>query len=220
MRLLNQQTILPTQQSDNSEDKGIFLNENKNSTDDQKSLLNNFQEMMTGFRKERNMDTLMKDFFTAWEDEIAAYQEVSLILAEQKLALIKWDIATFQNISQKAVFLISGAHKATNRRQDLMESLFLINDMRIEENSLKTVHNIFLEPEMVEKVNVFFKVFSNTLKSIDKLSAENKDLIKTGLELVGDNLEMIADIIDRERVYSRVGMISQKRKSIILNKRV
>jgi len=58
------------------------------------------------------------------------------------------------------------------------------------------------------------------LKTIDKLSSENKELIRTGLELVGDNLEMIADIIDRDRVYSRVGMISQKRSSIILNKRI
>ncbi len=31
---------------------------------------------------------------------------------------------------------------------------------------------------------------------------------------------MIADIIDRDRVYSRVGMISQKRSSILLNKRI
>jgi len=166
------------------------------------------------------MNILVKDFFASWEDEIAAYEEVSLILAEQKIALVKWDIKTFQEINQRAIILISIAHKATNRRQDLMESLLIINGHSVAENSLKTIQRIFVEAELIEKVQVFFKVFSNTLKAIDKLSVENKELIRTGLELVGDNLEMIADIIDRERVYSRVGMISQKRKSIILNKRI
>lgn len=166
------------------------------------------------------MSSLTKDFFAAWEDEIAAYQEVALILAEQKVSLVKWEIEKFQEISQKAVILISKAHKKTDHRQDLMESLFVLKNMNTNGNSLRTIQNAFSKSEVKEKCSVFFKVFSNTLRNIDKLSEENKKLIKTGLELVGDNLEMIADVIDRERVYSRVGMISQKRKSIILNKRI
>jgi hypothetical protein len=111
------------------------------------------------------------------------------------------------------------AHKATVTRNDLMETLLVMRDLPIANYSLKNIGELFDE-EDAEKSQVFFKVFANTLKTIDKLSAENKELIRTGLELVGDNLEMIADIIDRDRVYSRVGMIHQKRSSILLNKRI
>ncbi len=166
------------------------------------------------------MDTLKRDFFNAWEEEIAAYQEVALVLSEQKYALMKWDIRQFQEVSQRAALLIGRAHNTTNERNDLMETLALTVGVGIEETSLKNIDCVFSEPEEREKAQVFFKVFANTLKTIDKLSAENKELIRTGLEMVGDNLEMIADIIDRDRVYSRVGMINQKRSSILLNKRI
>ena len=85
-------------------------------------------------------------------------------------------------------------------------------------NNLKTLSRVFIEAEYAEKAEVLFKSFANTLRVIDKLSNENKELIKTGLDLVGDNLEMLADIVDRDRVYSRVGgMIPHKRSSILLN---
>jgi len=166
------------------------------------------------------MDALIKDFFDAWEEEIAAYQEVSLALSQQKHALIKWDISHFQEASQRSAILISQAHKATNARNDLMETLLVMNDASTQTHSLKNIGELLEGDEERERAQVFFKVFANTLKTIDKLSSENKELIRTGLELVGDNLEMIADIIDRDRVYSRVGMIHQKRSSILLNKRI
>jgi hypothetical protein len=170
--------------------------------------------------KEFAMNALTTDFFQAWEDEIAAYQEVSIILSEQKYSPMNWDIKLFQEISKQAALLIGRAHSTTNRRHDLMETMFLTLDLDPEENSLKDLSGCFTESEVKEKTEIFFRVFSNTLKTIDKLSSENKELIRTGLEMVGDNLETIADIIDRDRVYSRVGMITQNRKSILLNKRI
>ncbi len=135
------------------------------------------------------MDTLKRDFFDAWEEEIASYQEVALILSEQKYALMKWDIRQFQDVSQRAALLIGRAHNSTNERNDLMETLVLTVGSDVEETSLKNIDRVFTEPEEQEKAQVFFKVFANTLKTIDKLSAENKELIRTGLEMVGDNLE-------------------------------
>lgn len=166
------------------------------------------------------MEALIKDFFRAWEDEIAAYQEVSLCLEDQKISLIEWNIKKFQKVSQQIALIMSRAHKSTNIRQDLMESIFMIKNLEFNSNSLKTIYEILEEDDQKEQSLVFFKTFSNTLKRIDKLSADNKELIKTGLELVGDNLEMIADMIDKDRVYSRVGMIPPKRSSILLNKQV
>lgn len=165
------------------------------------------------------METLVKDFFRAWEDEISSYQEVAICLEDQKISLIEWNIKKFQKVSQQIAILISRAHKMTQIRQDLMETIFAIRGMDVEVLTLKNVSEA-LENEDQEKSAVFFKSFSNILKRIDKLSAENKELIKTGLELVGDNLEMIADMIDKDRVYSRVGMIPPKRSSILLNKQV
>lgn len=166
------------------------------------------------------MEALINDFFRSWENEIASYQEVLICLEDQKEALIEWNIKKFQKISQQTAISISRAHRSTNSRNDLMETLFIMKDADLSQNNLKTISNIFIEPEYKEKAEVLFLSFANTLRKIDKLSAENKDLIKTGLELVGDNLEMIADIIDKDRVYSRVGMIPQRRSSILLNTRV
>lgn len=165
------------------------------------------------------METLVKDFFRAWEDEIASYQEVAICLEDQKISLIEWNIKKFQKVSQQIALIISRAHKMTQIRQDLMESLFVVNGFDVERNNLKNMDLVLKENE-AEKSAIFFKSFANILKRIDKLSAENKELIKTGLELVGDNLEMIADMIDKDRVYSRVGMIPPKRSSILLNKQV
>lgn len=166
------------------------------------------------------MENLNDEFFEKWEDEIAAYQEVALILNKQKGSLMKWDIKEFQQASQDAAKLISIAHKKTSYRHDVMESLFIINDVYSEEKSLKNIDEVFKDNEEGEKGKIFFKVFSNTLKQIDRLTVETKELIKTGLELVSENLEMISDVIDRDRVYSRVGMISQSRSSILVNKRI
>ncbi len=166
------------------------------------------------------MEALIKDFFRSWENEIASYQEVLICLEDQKASLIEWNIKQFQKVSQQTAISISRAHRTTNLRNDLMETLFVIKNTDFSKNNLKTISGIFSEPELAEKADVMFLTFANTLKKIDKLSSENKDLIKTGLELVGDNLEMIADIIDKDRVYSRVGMIPQKRSSILLNTRV
>jgi hypothetical protein len=164
------------------------------------------------------MDTLIHDFFKSWENEISCYQEVLLCLSDQKQSLIEWNIKRFQKISQQTAISISRAHRATNMRNDIMETLFVIHNQELSQNNLKTVSNIF-EDESVykEKAEILFSAFVTTLKKIDKLSADNKELIKTGLELVGDNLEMIADLIDKDRVYSRVGMIPQQRSSILLN---
>jgi len=96
----------------------------------------------------------------------------------------------------------------------------VMKEVDLSQNNLKTVSSVFDNTEDSEKAEIRFVCFANTLRKIDKLSAENKDLIKTGLELVGDNLEMISDIIDKDRVYSRVGMIPQRRNSILLNTRV
>lgn len=166
------------------------------------------------------MKALIKDFFELWENEIAAYQEVALALDEQKNTLMKWNIKEFQNITQKAAMTISHAHTITDRRNDLMESMFFIKKIDSTKVSLKNLDTIFEEEEIKEKSRIFFKVFSNTLRKIDNLSNENKELIRTGLELVGDNLELIADIIDRDRVYSRVGIVNQSRTSLLINKRV
>lgn len=166
------------------------------------------------------MDPIVKEFFDVWEDEIAAYQEVAVVLSEQKLTLIEWEIKKFQKVSQQSALLIAKAHHLTNQRHDLMESLIVMADQSTDKYSLRNIQELFTETEYVQKAQLLFRIFSTTLKKIDKLSNDNKELIRTGLELVGDNLEMIADIIDKDRVYSRVGMISQKRNSILLNKRV
>ena len=166
------------------------------------------------------MENLNKEFFEIWEDEIAAYQEVALILNKQKGSLMKWDIKEFQKASQEATKLISQAHKKTNSRHDIMESIFVVNDVFTEEKTLKNIDEVFHEEEECEKGRIFFKVFSNTLKQIDRLTVETKELIKTGLELVSENLEMISDVIDRDRVYSRVGMVSQNKSSILVNKQI
>ncbi len=170
--------------------------------------------------KEIIMEALVKDFFRAWEDEIAAYQEVSLCLEDQKISLIEWNIKKFQKVSQQIALIISRAHKCTSIRQDLMESIIIAKGFNPDTKNLKMIHEIIDGNESQEQALIFFKLFSNTLRRIDKLSADNKELIKTGLELVGDNLEMIADMIDKDRVYSRVGMIPQKRSSILLNTQV
>ncbi len=166
------------------------------------------------------MEALTQDFFKLWEDEIAAYQEVALVLEEQKNTLMKWNIKEFQDVTQKAAMKISHAHTITDKRNDLMESMFLLKNVEPDKTSLRNLDTIFEEEEIKEKARIFFKVFSNTLRKIDSLSNENKELIRTGLELVGDNLELIADIIDKDRVYSRVGIINQSRTSLLINKRV
>ncbi|MEA1972372.1 MAG: flagellar export chaperone FlgN [Candidatus Cloacimonadota bacterium] len=166
------------------------------------------------------MENLNDEFFEIWEDEIAAYQEVELILKKQKSSLMKWDIKEFQQASQEAVKLISYAHKKTNHRHDIMESIFILKDIFTKEKSLKNIDEILDEKEEKERGRIFFKVFSNTLKQIDRLTVETKELIKTGLELVSENLEMISDVIDRDRVYSRVGMINNNKSSILLNKQI
>ncbi len=165
------------------------------------------------------METLVKDFFRSWEDEVSSYQEVAICLEDQKISLIEWNIKKFQKVSQQIAILISRAHKMTQIRQDLMESIFSVKNLDVERMTLKNISEA-LEGDDKEKSAIYFKSFANTLKKIDKLSSENKELIKTGLELVGDNLEMIADMIDKDRVYSRVGMIPPKRSSILLNKQV
>lgn len=165
------------------------------------------------------MKKLKNDFFEAWESEISAYQEVYLTLREQKKVLMEWDIKKFESVTREVALKIGFSHKETQTRFDLMESIFVVNEITEEENSLKTIEKLF-KNEYHEKFKIFFKVFSNTLKNIDRLSAENKQLIKTGLQLVGDNLETIADIIDSDRVYSRVGMINRKNNSILLNRQV
>ncbi|HPY96676.1 MAG TPA: flagellar export chaperone FlgN [Candidatus Cloacimonadota bacterium] len=166
------------------------------------------------------MEALLKDFFRAWEEEIAAYQEVSLCLEDQKISLIEWNIKKFQKISQQIALLISRAHKHTLVRQDLMENILALKDMTVDQNSLKNLFEVLEEDVHKEQAMLFFKTFSNTLQRINKISEANKELIKTGLTLVGDNLEMIADMIDKDRVYSRVGMIPAKHNSILLNKQV
>jgi len=166
------------------------------------------------------MKALVKDFFRAWEDEIAAYQEVSLCLEDQKASLIEWNIKKFQKVSQQIALHISRAHKHTNVRHDLMESILVLKGNEVDQDSLKNIFEVIEEDELKEQALVYFKTFSNTLQKINKLSSENKELIKTGLTLVGDNLEMIADMIDKDRVYSRVGMIPAKHNSILLNKQV
>jgi len=166
------------------------------------------------------MENLIQDFFKSWETEISSYQEVMIYLEDQKASLIDWNIKGFQKISQHTAISISRAHRATNIRNDLMETIFLMKEVDLTKNNLKTMAVAFDNEEDIERSEIMFKCFANTLRRIDRLSAENKDLIKTGLELVGDNLEMIADVIDKDRVYSRVGMVSQRKQSILLNTRV
>ena len=163
------------------------------------------------------MENITQDFFKSWENEIASYQEIIICLQDQKEALIEWNIKRFQKISQQTAISISRAHKATNNRNDLMETLFVLKDIDLEYNNLKTVPSIFEEQEDSEKATLMFVSFINTLKTIDRISAENKELIKTGLDLVGENLEMIADMVDKDKVYSRVGIMPQSRSAILLN---
>jgi muramoyltetrapeptide carboxypeptidase LdcA involved in peptidoglycan recycling len=103
-----------------------------------------------------------------------------------------------------------------------METLFVMKDVKTTENSLQTIAEIFDEDEdvYIEKAEILFQSFVNTLRTIDKLSAENKELIKSGLEIVGTNLEIIADLSDKDKVYSRVGMIPQRKNSILFNARI
>jgi hypothetical protein len=168
------------------------------------------------------MESLITDFFKSWEKEIAAYQEVMICLRDQKEALIEWNIKKFQKISQQTAIYITRAHQLTNMRNDLMESIFVMKEISTTENSLQTISEIFSdeEEEYIEKSEILFQSFVTALRTIDKLSAENKDLIKAGLEIVGTNLELIADLSEKDRVYSRVGMIPQRKNSILLNTRI
>ena len=84
------------------------------------------------------MENLVNDFFTAWEKEIVAYQEVLLCLNDQKESLISWDIEKFQKISQQTAIMTTRAHRATNHRNDLLETLFVLHDLDILQNNLKT----------------------------------------------------------------------------------
>jgi len=166
------------------------------------------------------MRELINDFFKSWTSEIESYQEVLVCLIDQKAALVEWNIKKFQNISQQTAIHLSRAHRSTYIRNDLMESLFLMMNITIGDNNLKTLGKAFIEVEYAEKAQVMYKSFGQLLKKIDQLSKDNKELIKTGLDLVGDNLGIISDLVDKDRVYSRVGnILPQRRSSIIFNQR-
>ena len=166
------------------------------------------------------MENIVKEFFKSWENEIVSYQEILICLTDQKAALIEWNIRKFQKASQQTAIAISRAHRSTITRNDLMETLFVMNDLSLTENNLKTVAKVFTQSEDAERAEILCATFVNTVKKIDTLSTENKELIKTGLELVGENLEMIADMIDKDRIYSRVGIMPAKRSAILLNTKV
>jgi len=166
------------------------------------------------------MEDLVRDFFKCWEQEITLYQEVLICLTDQKESLMQWNIKKFQKISQQTAISVSRAHRATNYRNDLMETLIITQNQELASYNLKNISTIFETPEYAHKAETLFNVFVNTMKKIEKLSADNKELIKTGLTLIGENLETIADLIDRDRIYSRVGMIPQQRNAILLNTKV
>jgi len=166
------------------------------------------------------MEELVRDFFKSWEQEIVLYQEVLICLTDQKESLIQWNIKKFQKISQQTAISVSRAHRATSVRNDLMETLIITLGKDLASYNLKNISTIFEMPEYAQKAETLFNVFVSTMKKIEKLSADNKELIKTGLTLIGENLEMISDLIDRDRIYSRVGMIPQQRNAILLNTKV
>jgi len=166
------------------------------------------------------MEDLVKDFFKCWELEIAQYQDVLICLTDQKESLIQWNIKRFQKVSQQTALSVSRAHRATSFRNDLMETLIITANKDITSYNLKNISTLFTVEEYAQKAEILFQSFITTMKKIEKLSADNKDLINTGLNLIGDNLEMISDLIDRDRIYSRVGMIPQQRSAILLNTQV
>jgi len=166
------------------------------------------------------MEDLIRDFFKSWEQEITLYQDVLICLTDQKESLIQWNIKKFQKISQQTAISVSRAHRATNLRNDLMETLIITQNQDLASYNLKNISTIFEIPEYAHKAETLFKVFVGTMKKIEVLSAENKEMIKTGLTLIGENLETISDLIDRDRIYSRVGMIPQQRNAILLNTKV
>jgi len=166
------------------------------------------------------MEDLVKDFFKCWELEIAQYQDVLICLTDQKESLIQWNIKRFQKVSQQTALSVSRANRATNFRNDLMETLIITENKDIANFNLKNISTLFTIEEYAQKAEILFATFVTTMRKIERLSAENKDLINTGLNLIGDNLEMISELIDRDRIYSRVGMIPHGRSAILLNKQV
>ncbi len=165
------------------------------------------------------MSNLYFEFFANWQAEIKAYKEVLEFLTNQKKTLVDWDIEEFNRINTLLGAAIYTANEKTEERDTLLEAIIMASGKDSADYNLKNIAELIPYDDMESKVDMLFKGFSSILASIDDLSAENKKLIATGLNLINDNINDIAILVSKKSLYKNDGAYL-KRESILFNARI
>lgn len=160
---------------------------------------------------------MISTLFTAWEEEIKSYETVVDLLLKQKEYLTSWDMDKFSGISLETERALNRAHQKTEIRQNLLNSFAKQEEEKID---LQNLGDFLTDSTDKLKAEAYFVEFKNLLKLLDKISTINKELIKTGLSLVGDNIEIIKEATAKSHVYSKVGIVFNQNCSLLFNKRI
>lgn len=161
-----------------------------------------------------------KAFLEAWAKEISAYKQVLLGLLEQKQKLINWDMKEFEKSSKSLTGLINQSHKNTELRAKAMKQFILALGEELGKISLSNLNEYLEDEQSKERAIIYYQGFCDILKQIDLISDENKELIKTGLTLVGDNISILSELNKKNQFYSNSGLINQQKSAVLLSKRV
>lgn len=138
------------------------------------------------------MASLIEELIVTLEEECEIYKELLPAAREKTQIIVKNDIKTLQEITEKEQYLADKINALEKKREEIIKNIGVVVSKEPKSISIRTVIQM-MEKQPAEK-NRLIEIHDTLKRTIQKLSeinSHNKSLIQQSLEMIEFNMNFI-----------------------------
>ncbi len=138
------------------------------------------------------MASLIDELVEILEQEYSVYKELLPIAEEKTKVIVKNDLASLQNITEKEQDAIDRIHSLEHKRESLMLNIRTVLNKKSNDFNLKALITLLeKQPKEQKALSILHDNLKSTIHRLVEVNSHNKSLIKQSLEMIEFNMNFI-----------------------------
>lgn len=138
------------------------------------------------------MASLIEDLISTLEQEYSEYQQLIPIAEEKTRVIVKNDLTSLQEITEKEQQAIIRINRLERKRETVMVNIRTVINRNSGEFTLRTLIGLMdKQPEEQKALSIIHDNLKNTIQRLVEINNRNKSLIQQSLEMIEFNMNFI-----------------------------
>ncbi|NLK27006.1 MAG: flagellar protein FlgN [Clostridiales bacterium] len=141
------------------------------------------------------MASLIEELIDVLERETEIYKELLPICNEKTQIIVKNDLKSLQDITEKEQFMIDQINSLEHKREKIMTNIKIVINRKDNSLNLRTLIQLLEnQPKEQKALSVLHDNLNNIIKQLMDINNRNKSLIQQSLEMIEFNMNFLQSI--------------------------